>query len=354
MRLKKQALISLWLVAVVVFGAKWVTAATADDIALYRGKDRQAKLEEGAKREGEIAWYTTLSAEDSAKVAQLFEKRYPFVKVKLIRLTSERLVQRYMSEFQASRFLADVVETSDFQMEALRRKGALKAFYAPSTDKFDKRFLQPQGFWAASRVTMIVLGYNTRLVPPNTAPKKYEDLLDPKWKGQMSLEREQTEWFMMLMDHWGEEKGKGFFQKLGAQNASIRTGHTLMAQLVIAGEDPMSPNSYSQYFPRAQRDGAPVDWLNLEPVVAKGIVSAMAKNPPHPYAATLFLDFFFSKEGGEKVIHEANRIASHPELLPDPPRLRQGFDFVMVDPVKYMDRIDRYAELWRDWVLRGK
>ena len=109
MRLDKRALVSLPLVVAVVFGAQWIAAATADDIALYRGKDRQAKLEEGAKREGEIAWYTTLSAEDSAKVQQLFEKRYPFVKVKLIRLTSERLVQRYMSEFQASRFLADVI-----------------------------------------------------------------------------------------------------------------------------------------------------------------------------------------------------------------------------------------------------
>jgi iron(III) transport system substrate-binding protein len=340
-------------VGAAVLCVQWAYAAAVEDIPLYRGKDRQAKLEEGAKREGEIAWYTTLSAEDSAKVAQLFEKRYPFVKVKLIRLSSERLIQRYTTEFQASRFLADVIETSDFQMEALRRKGTLRAYYAPSTEKFDKRFLQAQGFWVASRATMIVLGYNTRLVPPSVAPKKYEELLDPRWRGKMSLEREQTEWFMMLMDHWGEEKGKAFFQQLGAQSASLRSGHNLMAQLVIAGEDPMSPNSYSQYFPRAQKQGAPVDWINLEPVVAKGIVSAMAKNPPHPHAATLFLDFFFSKNGGERVIHEANRIASHPELLPDPPRLREGFDFIMVDPVKYMDRIDRYAQLWREWVIKG-
>ena len=329
-------------------------AATVEDIAVYRGKDRQARIEEGAKREGELAWYTTLSGDDSAKVVQLFEKRYPFVKIKLVRLTSERLVQRYMTEFQAGRFLADVIETADFQIEGLRRKGTLRAYYTPSVEKFDKRFVQPQGYWVANRVTMIVLGYNTRLVPPNLAPKKYEDLLDPRWKGQMSLEREQTEWFMSLMDHWGEEKGRAFFQKLGAQNPSIRTGHTLMAQLVMAGEDPMSPNSYSQYFPRAQKDGAPVDWINLEPVIGKGIVSALPKNSPHPHAAMLFLDFFFSKDGGEKIIHEVNRIAAHPELVPDPPRMREGFNFIMIDPVKYMDRIDRYAQLWREWVLGGR
>ncbi|MGH7844075.1 MAG: ABC transporter substrate-binding protein [Candidatus Binatia bacterium] len=347
----KSAVISL---IVTLLASQAGLAATPEDIAVYRGKDRQSRIEEGAKREGELGWYTTLSGEDSAKVIQLFEKRYPFVKIKLIRLTSERLVQRYMTEFQAGRFLADVVETADFQIEALRRKGTLRPYYTPSVEKYDKRFVQSQGFWVANRVTMIVLGYNTRLVPPAVAPRKYEDLLDPKWKGQMSVEREQTEWFMSLMDHWGEEKGKAFFQRLGAQNPSIRSGHTLMAQLVMAGEDPMSPNSYSQYFPRAQKSGAPVDWINLEPVIGKGIVSALAKNSPHPHAAMLFLDFFFSKEGGEKIIHEVNRIASHPELVPDPPRMREGFDFIMIDPVKYMDRIDRYAQLWREWVLGGR
>jgi ABC-type Fe3+ transport system substrate-binding protein len=89
-------------------------------------------------------------------------------------------------------------------------------------------------------------------------------------------------------------------------------------------------------------------------VIGKGIVSALPKNSPHPNAAMLFLDFFFNKDGGEKVIHEVNRIASHPELVPDPPRMREGFNFVMIDPVKYMDRIDRYAPLWREWVLSGR
>ena len=112
----------------------------------------------------------------------------------------------------------------------------------------------------------------------------------------MSLEREQTEWFMSLMEHWGEEKGKAFFQKLGDQKPTIRSGHTQMAQLIIAGEDPMSPNAYSHHFPRAQKKGAPADWVNLEPVVGKGIVSALAKNAPHPHSARLWQDFSLTTE----------------------------------------------------------
>jgi iron(III) transport system substrate-binding protein len=201
---------------------------------------------------------------------------------------------------------------------------------------------------------MIVLGYNTRLVKPSEAPRRYEDLLNPRWSGSMSLEREQTEWFLALMEFWGEEKGRAFFQKLGAQNPNVRSGHTLMAQLIVAGEDPLSPNAYNHHFPREKRKGAPVDWVNLEPVVGKAQVAALARSAPHPHAAMLFLDFLFSKDGGEKVVHEANRVPTHPEIVPDPPELRDGFDFILVDPVKYMDRIGRYEKLWREWVTKVK
>src|SRR5919106_4101418 len=103
MRMKKVSWIPMSLV-LVILGARWTEAASAADIALYKSKDRQSKIEEGAKKEGEIVWYTSLAVEDSSQVVQLFEKRYPFVKVKLTRLTSERVLQRYLAEFQAGRF----------------------------------------------------------------------------------------------------------------------------------------------------------------------------------------------------------------------------------------------------------
>lgn len=127
MRIKKTSLISS-LVVLVVLGAHWAKAATVADLALDKSKDRQSKIEEGAKKEGEIVWYTSLAVEDSAQVVQLFEKRYPFVKIKLTRLTSERVLQRYLAEFQANRYIADIIDTNDFQMELPRPKGSPRDF----------------------------------------------------------------------------------------------------------------------------------------------------------------------------------------------------------------------------------
>ena len=327
-------------------------AASAADIALYRGADRQAKLERAAKAEAEFIWYTSVNAEDIQRVVELFEERYPFIKTKTVRLTSARLVQRYTAESQAGAFLADILDTNDARIEFFRRKGMIQPYYTPMVEKFDKRFVQPQGYWVANRVTMIVLGYNTRLVKPSEVPQRYDQLLDPKWKDQLSLEREDSHWFMALMEKWGEEKGRAFFQRFRTQNPKIRSGHTHLAQLIAAGEDPLSPNAHSQGMASGQRRGAPVDWVNLEPVVGTNNVSALAKNAPHPNAAMLFLDFMLSKDGGQRVIREVNRIPTHPEVLPNPSRLREGFDFIIVDPVKYNDNIDHYSKLWREWFLK--
>jgi iron(III) transport system substrate-binding protein len=335
-----------------VLSAKPGHSASVAEVALYRGADRQARLEKAAKAEGEFVWYTSVNAEDIQRIVELFEQRYPFMKAKAVRLTSARIVQRYLAESQASAFLADILDTNDSRIEFLRRKGMIQPYYTPLAEKFDKRFVQPQGYWVANRVTMLVLGYNTRLVKPAEAPQRYEDLLDPKWQARISLEREDADWFMALMEYWGEQKGKAFFQRLRSQNPMIRTGHTHLAQLIAAGEDPLSPNTHSQGMAAGQRRGAPVDWINLEPVVGGSNVSALAKNAPHPHAALLFLDFMLSKEGGQRVIREVNRIPTHPEVLPNPSRLREGFEFINVDPVKYNDKIDHYSKLWREWFLQ--
>ena len=332
--------------------AKLALAASAPETAVYRGADRQARLEKAAKAEGEFVWYTSVNAEDIQRIVELFEKRYPFIKAKPVRLTSARIVQRYTAESQAGTFLADLLDTNDSHIEFFRRKGMLQPYYTPLAEKFDKRFVQAQGFWVANRVTMMVLGYNTRLIKAADAPHRYEDLLEPKWKNQLALEGEDSPWFMTLMEHWGEQKGKAFFQRLRAQNPKIRSGHTHLAQLIAAGEDPLSPNIHSQGMASGQRRGAPVDWLNLEPVVATSNVSALAKNAPHPNAALLFLDFILSKESGQRIIREVNRIPTHPEVLPNPPRLREGFDFINVDPIKYNDKIDHYTKLWHEWFLQ--
>jgi iron(III) transport system substrate-binding protein len=162
----------------------------------------------------------------------------------------------------------------------------------------------------------------------------------------MSLEREDSHWFMALVEHWGEQKGKAFFQQNPKSVLAIPTWLSSSPPARIL----FRPISIAKEWLRDS--AAALDWLNLEPVIASSNVSALAKNAPHPHAALLFLDFIVDKESGQRIIKEANRIPTHPEVLPSPTRLREGFDFINVDPVKYNDKIDYYSKLWHEWFLQ--
>ena len=338
--------------ALVLFGTP-TSAASVAEIALYKGPDRQTRLERGAQAEKEFNFYTSINTDTSLPILQAFEKRYPFITTKLTRMDSERVVQRFSTEYAANRPVADCIDVGNFELEYLRRKGLLQAFYTPVAAPFDKNLVQPDGFWVATRYSFIVLGYNTKLLKSSEAPKTYEDMVDPKWAGKITVERFYIDWFMTLMKHWGPEKGRNFFQRLGKNDIKLREGQTLIAQVLGSGDDMLATTSNNSLEP-LQRKGGPVDWVNLEPVVGKTPSSGLPKNTPHPHAAVLFLDFILSKDGGQQVIRQRNNTPTHPEVPPDPPRLREGFRYLLVDPVKYVDELDAYQKLWNEWVINPK
>ena len=136
---------------------------------------------------------------------------------------------------------------------------------------------------------------------------------------------------MALVEYWGEQKGKQFFQSWARRIrefvAATRFSHSLSRRVRML----FLLTHTVEGFAAARRAGAPVDWVNLEPVVAANNVAALAKNAP-TNAAMLFLDFMLSKEGAQKVLRDVNRIPTHPEVLPNPARLREGFNFIVIDP----------------------
>jgi len=340
-------------VVVMLFSITPAAAATISEIAQYKGADRQEKLERGAQEEKELNFYTSINTNTSMPILQAFEKQYPFIKTKLTRMDSERVVNRFTTEYAAKRAVADVIDVGNFELEYLRRKGMLQSFYTPVAANFDKRLVQPDGFWVATRYSFIVLGYNTKLVKAQEAPKAYDDLIDPLWNGKITIERNYVDWFMTLMKHWGPEKGGNFFRRLGKNGIKLREGQTLIGQVLGSGDDTLATTSNNTLEP-LQRKGAPVDWVNLEPVVGKTPSSGLSRNAPNPHTAMLFLDFILSKDGGQKVIQSLNNTPTHPQVPPDPPRLRDGFRSIIVDPVKYIDELDSYQKLWMDWVVNAR
>src|SRR5215472_6346908 len=112
-------------------------------------------------------------------------------------------------------------------------------FAADTSAAIDK-----EGYWTAGYHLVVVTGFNTKLVRKEEAPSSYEDLLNPRWKGKLVLDTQDADWFHTLLEYFGEEKGLSFMKRLAQLNPDVRTGHTLEAQLLAAGEYSVSPILY--------------------------------------------------------------------------------------------------------------
>lgn len=293
-------------------------------------KERKQRLIEGAKKEGTMVLYGSISTTDGRILRSAFEKKYPFIKTKHYRAGSDTLMEKILIETRAGRHSADVYNMRSFTARILIEKGLFGKYRSPESKSYPKGFSDPNGYWTSFYMNPATMGYNTDLVPKDQAPKNWSDLLHPRWKGQMVLDREESEWFANMLKLMGREKGLDYMKKLAAQDITYRAGHTLMAQLVAAGEFKVGIVLYSYRVERMKSGGAPIDWVRAKPIVAYHYPVGVAAKAPHPNAAKLFVDFVLSKEGQE-VLVKRGRVPVRKGVKPKPAYLVEGVDLVPSD-----------------------
>ena len=285
-----------------------------------------------AKKEGRVTWYTTVSIPESKQFMDMFEKQYPFIKVDLLRSGSGPLVNRIVNEYAAKNYAADVLQgmSSRGGYTLLRQRNIIGRYESPERRFYPAELKDKEGYWSSTFQNTFVLAYNTRNVKPADVPKTYDDLLKPMWKSRQIInDTDSFEWFDGLLRFWGKEKGLAYFRRLAAQEQIFQRGARGRIQLVAAGEAPLTLG----YGPHAQsfvNQGAPIEWVPLEPVVAIVNTVNLAQRAPHPAAGKLLIDFLLSRPAQLK-LREMSRIPSRSDVEPEPPRLIKGFKKVVQD-----------------------
>jgi iron(III) transport system substrate-binding protein len=307
---------------------------------------QDAGLIERAKRDGRVVLYTSLAPTESAPLAAAFEKKYG-VKVELWRSTSGRVVQRTITEAQARRFAVDVVETNGPEMEMLARENLLAELRSAYLADLPANAIPPHRMWVPDRLNFFVVGFNTNKVKRAEIPATYEAFVDPKWKGRIALEATDTEWMATLIKTWGDAKGMDYFRKLSAMRPDIREGHVLLASLVAAGEVPVGLSMYNSNIEALKRRGAPIDFVPVQPVVARPQGIGVMKNAPHPNAARLLVDYVLSPEG-QMIFESMGRVPASTRVK----SALNNFPFTMIDPVTVLDESPKWEKLWNGFFLR--
>ena len=305
-------------------------------------------LEAGAKREGSLLLYTT--GTQIKPLIDRFEAKYPYLRAELARASAADTARKVLEEYRAGFERVDAFELASPGLILPRDEGILQPFRSPEFRAFAADAIEAGRHWVVVRESYTGIGYNTKLLSAEKAPRSYSDLLDPQWKGRMAISGITTtavNWVgTMVVVH-----GADFVRKLGRQDVRIYniTGRAL-ANLMAAGEVVLSSTVYNSHVAASSEKGAPLAWNAPGPVPVTDTGVALARKAPHPHAAMLFADFLMSKEGQ----------ALYQELGYDSPRADAAGTGARVQKLyltnrpNYLGEYENWARLYQEVFVRRK
>jgi len=270
-------------------------AASVESIVNYKGSDRTAKLEAGAKKEGKLILYAT--GTQIRPLIEHFGKKYPYIRTKLDRANSLKTLRKVLEEYKAGVHIGSGLELNAGSLGVMRDNKLLIKYYSPELASYDPAAIGPGGFWVGVRESYGGMAYNSKSIKAADAPKTWDDLLNPKLKGKMAISDSPTtkgNWAGVLI----LTKGKDWFRKLTRQNITrFKMSSRALANLNASGEVAISARASNAHIANSRRKGASLVFVEPGPMAVSDTGVAVLKNAPHPHAMMLMVDFLTSAEG---------------------------------------------------------
>ncbi len=319
-----------------------ISLGSADDLAA-----QSREVIEGARKEGQLVFYSGMPIPDAQEILSTLEKKYPFIKTTFYRATGSALVSRIQTEQRAGTHIWDVMNATGFEPYALVEQGYFAKYDSAERRDFPEGHKDNDGMWATMYTTPMVVSYNVKLVAPADLPKDYADLLSPKWKGRLGMDSSDLEWYANLRKIWGAEKARNFLEGLKRQDIRFAQGRSMLTGLLSGGEIALLVNNFLQNAIEAKHKGSPVEFLALDPVVSAAGLVGINRLAPHPNAARLFVDFVLSREGQELIV-KSDRSSVRKDVAGNPLDLIKNVRIVPSDlslGKNYVQIRDEYRDL---------
>jgi iron(III) transport system substrate-binding protein len=310
-------------------------------------------LYDAAKKEGELTWYVShYNGETAEAIGRDFTRVYPGVKVNVVRATAQVIFQRLSQDLKASAANADVLSSTDASHFAFLKEKKLLATYRP--ENADSVFplyrnMDPDNQFHATHTALLVIIYRTDKVDEASAPKSWQDLLDPRFKGKLAFGHPG---YSGLVGAWAvsldKKFGWSYFEKLKANQPQIGRSINDVKTMLDSGERAVGSDG-DGYFRRKQHDGSP--YRTVYPADGSVVVlsgTGVMANAPRPNAARLFANFLISKEAQQALV---SRDWS-PSMRPDVPAAPGAKSPDEVPTMRVnnedMEALTKLRERWRD------
>lgn len=299
---------------------------------------------EAAKKEGKLVVYASYDAPQAEKIHKAFNKKYPFIVFEHTMLGASAAATRVATESKAGTAGADVALTGvNFAWSLVKDKLLRQVDWASlgvSKGAIDGPYLV-----TVATITF-PLTWNTKLVSDAQAPKTWEDMLNPKWKGVVGV-WVSGEYFAYLVPAWGEAKVTDYVTKLMQNNPVVIPQQPSVFDLLAAGEVSLAIGGNEGVLYRAQQRGAPVSGIWADPVPAVRYDCLIPTLAPHPNAAMLYCAWLASPEGAAAYEEATGRgnafVAGSP--LADKLKGKQLSTFTVDEMDKATALIDKYVKM---------
>jgi iron(III) transport system substrate-binding protein len=340
--MKRRAILATAVLAAFAIPAWAQMGSSVAEVAAYMKPDREQKIYEAAKKEGALLLYTSAQVKDMGAIVSAFEKKYPGIKVEIWRSSSEKVLQRAITEARAGRNAMDVAETNGPELESMHREKIAEAMQSPVQKDLIPEAIPAHHEWTGTRLNVFVQAYNTNAVKKADLPRTWDDLKDPKWKDKLGIEQDDSDWLAGEAGVVGEQKAIQVFQDIVNTNGiSVRKGHTLLTQLVVSGEVPLALTVYNYKAEQFKKKGAPIDWFSRGPAIARPNGIVVAKKAPHPHAAVLFYDFELGPEG-QQILAQRDFVPTNRKVETPLSKIPMKF----IDPAVILDQHDKWQKLY--------
>jgi iron(III) transport system substrate-binding protein len=311
-----------------------------------------ASLYQGAKREGEVTWYTSHYPDKTAEnIRMFFMSKYPDVKMNLLRAASGPLFQRLGQELKSGTVYCDVIGSSDTgHYVTLKDRGLLEKYIPQNLATMLEVFrnLDPDGYYHVTSVGVMTTTYNTK-VGSADSPKNWQDLLDNRWKGKAAVSHPgfsgySANWAMVMFKLYG----RSFFTSLRDRDPQIGRGVSDVVRLLASGERSVGVSNVATTLETAARGNPIAVNYASDGVVVVDSPSAILRGSKHPNASRLLMEFLCSREVSELMVKEFGE-----SLHKDVPSNAGAMPLDRVKthrltPAEIAAQIGQIKELWRD------
>jgi iron(III) transport system substrate-binding protein len=308
--------------------------------------ERQLRLVEGARAEGEAIIYLNLDQIVANALTAGFMKKYPGVNAQVGRFSGASIIARVDAESRAGKLAADVILSGELGILVLIDRGVMARYRSPQREAYPESLRDKENIWHVYLINVLVPAYNTRLVSKDDIPRRLEDLLRPRWKGKLAMDSQSYFWFGALLQHMGDDATIKLMRALNEQNLHHVRGRRLLTQLVAAGEYDLAVETNLNSVLSMSQQGAPVWFAPVRTLFLRPSFLFMTRTAPHPHAAALLIDYLLSEEG-QKILAAHDRMPAHPKVPARETQSLKGLDVRMPDA---LDIGRRYAALGKKYL----